>query len=263
MDTHYGTLNMLLENLASKNQMLGWNIYQQKNGNIVMKIRFDDHLMQKESINNHDMSKVNDENVTFKKVSSNQNHRNYHRAKTFREQLSTKPSHSKSISTEIPRNEHFSEPVQPSHQQEVSMCLSADSLSHADLDSESVLECPSPQNHNIATISYAEPNASDGSDGDAGSDGHGSIVKLDNPLDGDDVYQRALNTLNSLPKITPEDPVARKQYHQTFFANYAIVKPVLDVQRKSDLTLTTNKSMSGFGKLYQSLSKTGRLKDDG
>ena len=106
MELHNGTLNALLETLGSKNELLGWNMYTQKSGVIMVKIRFGEHSGSKGEL-------LDDQNhlpdVAFRKITENQGKRNHLRAKTFRENQPTKRKRQYSP-PELTRDEHFSKP---------------------------------------------------------------------------------------------------------------------------------------------------------
>ena len=74
----------ILKTLAENNDVVWWNTFKKNNGRIMLKIEFSDCL---DIENNQDSkSKFDPRFTSYKKMSQNQNKRNYLRAKQFRDQ---------------------------------------------------------------------------------------------------------------------------------------------------------------------------------
>ena len=112
MDTQNETLNALIETLSSKNNLLGWNMYQNKSGVIMVKIRFGEHSNIKE--NNEQCHDVQSEEYLYKggkrNRSEKQINRNFMRAEAWKDKHGFKRKHDNS-SPELPRNKSLSETI--------------------------------------------------------------------------------------------------------------------------------------------------------
>ena len=112
MDKQNGTLNALLETLSLKSNLLGWNMYQNKSGVIMVKIRFSEHNINKD--NNEKSHGVQSEEYFSKggkrNRSESQINRNFMRAEAWKEKHGSKRKRHGS-SPELPRNGSFSETI--------------------------------------------------------------------------------------------------------------------------------------------------------
>ena len=103
MDNKKRILYAMLDMLLSENDLGHWNLHPQKNGAIMLKVKFFEAVdTDKEHLNR---------SLSFKKLSGNQCKRNYLRAKSFREKQPEKTRKLSSELSEIPRNEEFSTPA--------------------------------------------------------------------------------------------------------------------------------------------------------
>ena len=281
MDLRDDTLSGLLETLASKNQVLSWNLHKQKSGHIMVKIRFGDRgdqILDSEPPN----SEFNAQSVTYKKVSENQNIRNFHRARSFKKQNPSKRARRENSddSTELPRNENIAvsnstprcldisecsvdSPCLPdqsvNHEQLVQSEAEHDSLNQAELYYDAASDDDSLCNH--ATLKETAGDAEENHQACSGANAQtpcvdGSQVKPDDTdyawellrtvLDGDDVGDDAMtdawNIIQRISKTAPNDP-ARQYYESLLYDNHGEFKP-------------------GFKKLGQA-HRSGRLKVEG
>ena len=136
MDTQYETLKALVDTLSLKSNLLGWNMYQNKSGVIMVKIRFGEHSNNKENGQHDVQSEENFIQRGNRNRSENQIKRNFLRAKSWKEQLGSKRKRYES-SPELPRNDSHSEtipePVSDLTRCEVdSQCLT-DASDHGDI----------------------------------------------------------------------------------------------------------------------------------
>ena len=104
MELRNGTLSAILDTLSTKNAIQGWNMYQNKKGGIVVKIRFDGHRQGERDRESMDNQEADVQNVGYKKMTDKQSQRNFLRAKTFRDINPSKRQRNNS-SCEIPRHE--------------------------------------------------------------------------------------------------------------------------------------------------------------
>ena len=128
MDGKYATVQLLIESLHSKNGLLDWKCYPQKNGKIVIKMEFKDGG---NNVNKPDESEldVKPENTVIPDNLSSRDKHNFLRAKSYRESNPRKrPRSSHSDTLEIVRkSENYADPsLLDSH-----VCLSVESLTHA------------------------------------------------------------------------------------------------------------------------------------
>ena len=90
----------MLDTLMSENDLSNWNLHPQKNGAIMLKVKFTEPVeSDKETFIR---------SSSFRKLSDNQCKRNHLRAKSFREK---QPEKKRKLSVEMPRNEEFSTPA--------------------------------------------------------------------------------------------------------------------------------------------------------
>ena len=89
----------ILKTLAENNDVVWWNTFRKNNGRIMLKIEFSDCL---DIENNQDSkSKFDPRFISYKKMSQNQNKRNYLRAKQFRDQKDDSIEQPRTNPTEI------------------------------------------------------------------------------------------------------------------------------------------------------------------
>ena len=94
MDLGDDILNGIVAAIASKSQVKGWNTCRLKNGQILIKIRYDgDKKISGNNLCDQDPqnSEFNPQQISYKKLSENQCKRQFHRAKRFRESPIEKP----------------------------------------------------------------------------------------------------------------------------------------------------------------------------
>ena len=108
MDTRHDTLYRLLESLDDNNERLGWNMYLNKRGHIIVKICYDEET----KLDSSEISDMPFETVSYRRKTSKEIHRNQLRAQNFRENI--QPAKRPRISSpEILRqNFQHSSPVQ-------------------------------------------------------------------------------------------------------------------------------------------------------
>ena len=226
MDTHNGTLKALLDTLSSKNDLQGWNMYQNKCGNIVVKIRFGDRTGDSDQMNNQDTNTV--QNLSYKKMTSKQNDRNFLRTKAFREGNQNKRQRQNSP-IENARTENCISSSTPNVNMEFSQCNEDESLLNQSLDHDTDVsqntECVAGLGDGIPCDSGDAEEYQDAcsdadiqtpcTDGDQAKRDD-ALDRLRSVLDGaetsDGAINDALSTLRSLP--IPDDPVARVEYYK-------------------------------------------------
>ena len=146
METNNRTLNILMQTLESNNQLIGWNMYQNKSGHVILKIRFDDHkdVNKTDSMNErHSENKISTEHENnVPNDMTPKQERNYFRAKAFRVGNPLKRQRLTTSSPELPRNcDNFvdSETVPGSFDQ--STCLSSESLTRGQQVNGHLADC--------------------------------------------------------------------------------------------------------------------------
>ena len=99
MDLKDKNLMGILKTLAENNDVVWWNTFKKNNGRIMLKVEFSGCL---DIENNQDLTNKFDPRFTsYKKMSQNQNKRNYLRAKQFRDQKEDSIEQPRTNSTEI------------------------------------------------------------------------------------------------------------------------------------------------------------------
>ena len=84
MDLRRGTLQRLLESLDENNEQLGWNMYRNKRGRIIVKICYDDET----NLDLHcESTGHSHQTVSFKKKTTKEVQRNHLRAQNFRDNI--------------------------------------------------------------------------------------------------------------------------------------------------------------------------------
>ena len=81
MDVRRGTLYRLLESLDENNEQLGWNMYRNNRGRIIVKICYDDETNLDL---NSETTEYSHQTVSFKRKSTKEIKRNHLRAQNFR-----------------------------------------------------------------------------------------------------------------------------------------------------------------------------------
>ena len=115
MDSCKGTLHRLLQSLDENNVCLGWNMYRNKNGRIIVKISYDDDS----TLDLNSDCDSSHQNVSYRRKSSKEIKRNQQRAQEFRDNVQPlkRPRH---FSPEIARLDlQISSPI---HNIDVSHC---------------------------------------------------------------------------------------------------------------------------------------------
>ena len=107
MDLRNSTLHRLLESLEENNECLGWNMYRNKRGKIIVKISYDEET--KLDLNSE--CDLSHQNVSFRRKTNKEIKRNHQRAQNFRE-ISQPSKRLRQLSPEIPRqNLNNSSPI--------------------------------------------------------------------------------------------------------------------------------------------------------
>ena len=83
MDLRHGTLYRLLESLDENNERLGWNMYLNKRGRIIVKICYEEDT----KLNSSEISDLPFRNVSYRRKTNKEIQRNHLRAKNFKENI--------------------------------------------------------------------------------------------------------------------------------------------------------------------------------
>ena len=144
MDLRRGTLYRLLESLDENNEQLGWHMYRNKRGRIIVKIVYDEETNLDL---NCETSEHSHQTVSFRRKSTKEIQRNYQRAQNFRDNIqpAKRPRNS---SPEITRHNLENSNSSPTPKLDVSKCEEQASCeSIRDLSASSVCfepESPKP-----------------------------------------------------------------------------------------------------------------------
>ena len=118
MDVRRGTLYRLLESLDENNEQLGWNMYRNNRGRIIVKICYDDETNLDL---NSETTEYSHQTVSFKRKSTKEIKRNHLRAQNFRNNIQP-AKRSRNSSPEIARQNFENSKPSPIQNIDVSKC---------------------------------------------------------------------------------------------------------------------------------------------